>query len=75
MVVGSIPTPGAKQYAHAIIVSMNSKSLIWIFMAIGSTAGSYIPSLWGAGFLSFSSIVLGAFGGAAGIWLGFKLNN
>lgn len=54
---------------------MNSKSLIWLFMGIGSTLGSYIPTLWGAGFLSMSSVVLSAVGGIVGIWIGFKLGN
>lgn len=54
---------------------MNSKSLIWIFMAIGSTIGGAVPTLWGAGFLSFSSVVFTAVGGMLGIWLGFKISN
>lgn len=53
---------------------MNSKSLIWIFMAIGSAVGGYIPALWGEGFLSFSSVILTAVGGIIGIWVGFKLS-
>jgi len=54
---------------------MNSKSLIWIFMIIGSAIGGYIPTLWGAGFFSISSVFLTAVGGIVGIWLGFKLSN
>ncbi|MCX6752380.1 MAG: hypothetical protein NTZ87_02675 [Candidatus Nomurabacteria bacterium] len=54
---------------------MNSKSLIWIFMAIGSAIGGFIPTLWGAGFLSMSSVLLTAVGGILGIWLGYKLSN
>jgi hypothetical protein len=54
---------------------MNSKSIIWIFMIIGSTIGSFIPTLWGAGFLSISSVLLTAVGGMLGIWLGFRLSN
>lgn len=53
---------------------MNSKSLIWIFMAIGSVVGGYIPTLWGEGMFSFSSIFLTAVGGIIGIYLGFKLS-
>ncbi len=44
-------------------------------MAIGSAIGGYIPTLWGAGFLSISSVLLTALGGMLGIWLGFKLSN
>ncbi|HEV7701986.1 MAG TPA: hypothetical protein VGO63_00880 [Candidatus Paceibacterota bacterium] len=54
---------------------MNSKSLIWVFMFIGSTIGGFIPTLWGAGFLSISSVFLTAVGGILGIWLGFKLSS
>ncbi len=54
---------------------MNSKSLIWLFLIIGSTVGSFIPELWGAGFLSMSSVLLSAVGGIVGIWIGFKLSN
>lgn len=44
-------------------------------MAVGSTIGGYIPALWGAGFFSFSSVILTAVGGILGIWLGYKLSN
>ena len=54
---------------------MDTKKLIWIGLAIGSTVGSYLPILWGAGMFSFSSIILGAVGGMVGIWGGWKLGN
>lgn len=53
---------------------MNSKSLIWIGMLIGSTIGGFIPALWGADFLSVSSILFSTFGGIIGIWAGFKVS-
>lgn len=49
------------------------KHSIWIGMVAGSTIGGFIPSLWGAGILSFSSIFLSALGGIAGIIIAFKL--
>lgn len=52
---------------------MSDKSIIYIFIFVGSTVGSFIPNLWGAGFLSFSSIIFSAIGGLLGIWLGYKL--
>ncbi len=52
---------------------MNSKSLIWLGMFIGSTIGSFIPTLWGADIFSFSSIIFSIIGGLAGIFLGLKL--
>jgi uncharacterized membrane protein YeaQ/YmgE (transglycosylase-associated protein family) len=52
---------------------MSRKTLIMIGMIVGSTAGSYLPALWGGGWLSFTSILLGGLGGFAGIWLAFQL--
>lgn len=43
-------------------------------MLVGSSIGGFIPNLWGASFLSFSSVLLTAIGGFAGIWLGFKMS-
>jgi hypothetical protein len=54
---------------------MNSKTAVWIGMAIGSSLGSYIPELWGAGMFSFSSIIFGSLGAMAGVYIGFKLSN
>ena len=50
------------------------KSLIWIGVAIGSTIGGLIPSLWGASMLSFSAILLSGLGGFVGIWAGYTLS-
>lgn len=44
-------------------------------MAIGSTVGSNIPLIWGAGFLSFSSVILGAVGAMIGVYIAFRINN
>ncbi len=53
---------------------MSSKTLIYLGLAIGSVFGGWLPVLWGESFLSFSSVVLTAVGGLAGIYLGFKLS-
>jgi hypothetical protein len=50
------------------------KSLVWIGLVVGSTIGSLMPLLWGAGMFSFSSVVLSAVGGIAGIYAGYKLS-
>lgn len=52
---------------------MNSQKLIWIGLFVGSSIGSFIPMLWGAGFFSLSSTLLSALGGFAGIWAGYQL--
>ena len=54
---------------------MNSKTFVLVGTIIGSSIGSFIPSLWGAGIFSFSSIIFGAIGAVAGIYIGFKLSN
>jgi hypothetical protein len=43
-------------------------------MIVGSTVGGFVPMLWGAGALSFSSIIWGSVGAIAGIWLAFKIS-
>ena len=53
---------------------MRSKPLIMICMVAGSTLGSWLPSLWGAGWLSFASVLLGGLGGVLGIWAGYKIS-
>jgi len=53
---------------------MQSTSLVWIGLAVGSTIGGFIPELWGASLFSFSSIWLSGLGGIVGIWAGFKLS-
>ncbi len=53
---------------------MNSKTLIMIGMAVGSTLGSCVPTLWGAGWLSIASVLFGGVGGLLGIWAGYKVS-
>jgi xanthosine utilization system XapX-like protein len=54
---------------------MNSKKLIWIFMAVGSLIGGFIPSLWGADSFSLSPLIFGSIGGIIGIYIGYKIIN
>ncbi len=42
-------------------------------MMLGGFVGGFIPTLWGAGGLSFASLFGNALGGFVGIWIGFKL--
>ncbi|HRH33268.1 MAG TPA: hypothetical protein PK720_03990 [bacterium] len=51
---------------------MNSKTLIWLGLLIGSTTGSFIPLIWGAGMFSFSAVIFSALGGIVGIWIMYK---
>lgn len=40
---------------------------------IGGLIGSFIPSLWGAGQFSMSSLVFFMIGGFFGIWIAYRL--
>ncbi len=51
------------------------KKVVMIGMFFGSAIGGWIPTLWGAGAFSFSSIICAGVGGVLGIWLSFKLIN
>ena len=53
---------------------MNSRFLIMLGLFVGSTAGSFLPSLWGASWFSMWSIFLGMVGGLFGIWAGYKVS-
>jgi len=48
------------------------KLLIWLGLSLGSILGSYLPTLWGAGAFSFSSLLCSGLGAIVGIWLGYK---
>jgi len=52
---------------------MSRKSLIMIGMTIGSIAGGYVVTLFGASALSFSSIIGSVIGGILGIWIAFRM--
>jgi len=51
------------------------KTLIYASVFIFSTVGSYVPTLWHAGFFSWSSILGGIIGTIIGIWVAIKANN
>ena len=49
------------------------KLMIWLGMLIGSIIGGYLPTLWGASFLSAWSLVLSSLGAIIGIIIGYKM--
>lgn len=53
---------------------MNTKTLIWIGVAVGSTLGSLVPELWGSSVFSVSSVVFSTIGGVLGIWGGYRIS-
>lgn len=54
---------------------MPTKFLVFLGMTIGSIIGGYIPTLWGAGLLSYSSVLFSGLGGILGVWIGYKMGN
>ncbi|MBU0572788.1 hypothetical protein KKH23_02365 [Patescibacteria group bacterium] len=52
---------------------MSSKLMIYFFLFAGSIVGAYVPKIWGAGFLSISSLIFGSVGAIIGIIIGLKL--
>jgi len=54
---------------------MSSKAVYYLAAFIGSIVGAYVPSLWGTGVFSFSSVAFSAIGGIAGIVIVWKFFN
>lgn len=54
---------------------MSTKTIIWIFVFIGSIVGGYIPILWGGSLFSFTALLLSGVGGIIGIAVGIKIGN
>jgi hypothetical protein len=51
------------------------RSTIGLWATFGTFAGSFVPDLWGGSELGLASVVLGALGGVAGVWLGVRLSD
>jgi hypothetical protein len=49
------------------------RSVIGLAAFVGMTVGGLVPSLWGAGSFSLSSILFSAVGGVAGVLFGARL--
>lgn len=50
------------------------RSVIGLCALFGTFAGGYLPVLWGGSSFSAVSLLCGALGGVAGIWLGVRLS-
>jgi hypothetical protein len=53
---------------------MSRKTLIMTGMVVGSFAGGYAATLFGADAISFGSLLGSTAGGILGIWAGFRLS-
>jgi hypothetical protein len=49
------------------------RSVIGICATAGMIVGGYVPVLWGASSFSIVSLAFSAAGGAAGVWVGARL--
>jgi hypothetical protein len=49
------------------------RSVTGLCVGFGTFAGGYVPVLWGGSGFSLMSIVMGAVGGCAGLWLALRL--
>lgn len=49
------------------------RRVVWLFVGAGTIAGGFVPVVWGGSALGFASLVCGALGGVAGLWVGLKL--
>ncbi len=54
---------------------MSRKTLVMGGMVIGSLAGGYIPVIFGAGLLSYASVLGNGLGGILGIIVVYKLTD
>ena len=52
---------------------MSSKFLMYLLITAGSVIGGYVPVLFGASLISFTSILGSGIGSLIGIYLSFKL--
>jgi len=51
-------------------------SLIRMCSCMGLLVGGYVPALaWGASDFGLQSLLFGAIGGVAGVWVGYRLSN
>ena len=49
------------------------RSVIGLCVLVGSFVGGYVPTLWGASSLGVESLLFGAVGGIAGVFVGARI--
>lgn len=58
---------------HATLFRMSPKTMIGLGATVGSTLGSYVPTLWGGSGISTAAVIFTLLGGILGIYLGYKI--
>ena len=66
----SLAATGLRPILHAV-----GRSVIGLCAVVGLTVGGYIPVLWGASAFGLTSLLFGAVGGIAGVWVGARLSD
>ena len=51
------------------------RGLIGLCALVGSLVGGYVPVLWGASSFSLVSLLFGALGGIAGVFVGVRIGD
>jgi hypothetical protein len=49
------------------------RRVLWMCLLVGSTAGSFVPVLWGGSAFGVASLLLGAVGALAGVWVAARI--
>ena len=65
--IGTLARPSGADNPHM-------RSVIGLCATFGMFAGGYVPELWGSSSFSPVSLLFGAAGGIAGVWLGVRLS-
>jgi len=50
-----------------------SKKAVYAGMIVGSSVGTFVPSMWHAGMFSMSAVLFSTLGGIAGIWVAWRM--
>jgi hypothetical protein len=64
---------GLKDIASSADLLSMERSVITFSVLICSSAGSFVPELWGASSFSLASIAFGLIGGIAGVFIGARI--
>ncbi len=65
----SLPSP-----AQYLALEQLMRARTWLGIFIGSAIGGFVPELWGAGMVSYSSVLLSGAGAFVGLWIGYRMS-
>ena len=50
------------------------KKVLWICLALGTTVGGFVPTIWGASSLGVVSLLFSGIGGLGGVWMARRIS-